>query len=579
MLTDLSIRNYVLIDQADLKFRPGLNVITGETGAGKSIVIGALSMVLGERASSEFIRQGQDQATVEAVFELDARRPGYKRFVEFLEQSGLEVDETLILKRTLNRAGKNRCYVNNSTTTLATLNEVGHLLVDLHGQHDHQTLLHPRNYLTILDDFGELNDEVARTSAIYEQWKETRQRYEELIAQERERHRILDQLRYQVNEIEQADLKPGEEDDLAAERRRLRNFEGLTQNSSAILTLLEGGSEETAGIHNGIGQVQALIEDLIKRDPDLAPVQSLADTAATVIDEMLTLVRRYQEDLEFQPGRLDEIEARLHLIHNLKRKYGNTIEEILAFLGESTTEYDRLENFEGERATLEKELEQLTQKLGRLAADLTVKRRKVAKQLSGEITTELRQLGMPSARFEGEVARLDLSTAPNVHRMRYPQDEENPITASGWDTVHFRITTNPGEPMKTLRQVASGGEISRVMLAIKAVLARVDGVDALVFDEIDSGIGGKTALVVGGKIKSLSGERQVLCITHLAPIASKGDHHLKIEKEVSGQSTRISILALEGQARLEELTRMMGTETSEGSLRLAEEMLQAGARN
>jgi len=579
VLTDLSIRNYVLIDQADLKFRSGLNVITGETGAGKSIVIGALSMVLGERASSDLIRQGQDQATVEAVFELDAKRPGYRRFVEFLEQSGLEVDETLILKRTLNKAGKNRCYVNNSTTTLATLNEIGHLLVDLHGQHDHQTLLHPRNYLTILDDFGELNEDVVRLGAIYEQWRETRQRFDDLVAQERERHRILDQLRYQVNEIEQSNLKPGEEDELAAERRRLRNFEALTQNSTAILSLLEGGAEDSPGIDHGLGQVQALIEDLSQRDPDLAPARSLADSAAAAIDELLTLIRRYQEGLEFQPGRLDEIESRLHLIHNLKRKYGNSIEEILAFLGESKTEYDKLENFDEERALLEKELDQLNQKLGRLAADLTVKRRKVAKQLCGEITTELRQLGMPSARFEAEVARLDASSAPNVHRVRYPQDEENPITSTGWDMVHFRITTNPGEPMKTLRQVASGGEISRVMLAIKAVLARVDGVDALVFDEIDSGIGGKTALVVGGKIKSLSNERQVLCITHLAPIASKGDHHLKIEKEASGQTTRVTIVALEAQARLEELARMMGSETSEGSLRLAEEMLQAGARN
>lgn len=578
MLTDLSIRNFVLIDSADLKFQKGLNVITGETGAGKTIVMDALSMVLGERASGDSIRQGQDQAMVEAVFELDSQSPGYRRLATFLESSGLEMDDSLILKRTLNRAGKNRCFINNSTTTLATLNEIGGLLVDLHGQHDHQTLLNPKNYLGILDDFGNLSEETECLGRTYEAWRETHQRKLDLIDQERERHRLLDQLKFQIGEIEDAALRPGEEEELGAERRRLRNFESLNEHTAAVLALLDGTDEDALGILRAIGQVQSRLEDMAQRDPDTTSARNQAENAGYVLEELASIVRQYHESLEFQPGRLDEIEGRLHLIHNLKRKYGNSIEEVLSFLGESKTELGRLENFEEERSSLERKLQQLTQELGSQATELSKKRRKVAKQLSGEITLELRQLGMSAARFEAEVAMIDPATAPNVLRMNYPQDDESPVTSTGWDVVHFRISTNPGEPLKTLKQVASGGEISRVMLAIKAVLARIDGVDALVFDEIDSGIGGKTALVVGGKIKSLSAERQVLCITHLAPIASKGDHHLRIEKETDGQTTTVRITPLESAARAEELARMMGTEASEGSLRLAEEMLQQAAK-
>jgi DNA repair protein RecN (Recombination protein N) len=578
MLSDLSIQNFVLIDSAQLKFRNGLNVLTGETGAGKTIVMDALSMVLGERANSDLIRQGTDQATVEAVFELDPKAPGFKRLIHYLEESGLEAGDTLILKRTLNRAGKNRCYVNNSTTTLSTLGEIGGMMVDLHGQHEHQTLLNSKNYLEILDDFGELGREGETIRLVYEQWRETNQKYLDLTTQERERHRLLDQLQFQISEIEQAALRPGEEEELASERRKLRNFESLNEHTANILALLEGKGDETPGVIESLGQIQSRVEDMAQRDPDLSEARNLTENATYTLEELLTKLRIYNEALEFQPGRLDEIEARLHLIHNLKKKYGGTIEEVLSFLGESKTEFDRLENFEEERANYEKQLQTLTENLGQQATELSKKRRKIAKQMCGEITLELRQLGMQSARFEVEVVRIDPATAPTTLRMRYPQDDESPITPKGWDNLHFKISTNPGEPLKTLKQVASGGEISRVMLAIKAVLSRIDGVDVLVFDEIDSGIGGKTAHVVGGKIKTLAGERQVLCITHLAPIASRADHHLRIEKETDGQTTRIRISPLEGQSRAEELARMMGADATEGSLRLAEEMLQQAGK-
>jgi DNA repair protein RecN (Recombination protein N) len=574
MLTDLSIKNYVLIDTAQLRFHKGLNVLTGETGAGKTIVIDALSMVLGERASGDSIRLGQDQATVEAVFELDRNSPGFRRLSRFLDEAGLEMEDSLILKRTLSRAGKNRCYVNNSSTTLSTLNDVGRLLVDLHGQHEHQTLLQPKTYLGILDAFGGLEGEADSIGATYVEWREVHSRFQELVDQERERNRLLDNRRFQIAEIEEARLRPGEEEELGAERRRLRNFESLNEHSAAIVGLVDGDSEGAPGVMSEIGQIQARLEEMAQRDPDLAPARSAAETASFALEDLARTVRSYHEKLESQPGRLDEIESRLHLIQSLKRKYGATIEEILRFLASSKEELARLENYEEERATLEKKFRQLTQALGKQATELSRKRRKAAKQLSGEITLELRQLGMEAARFEAEVVLIDPAQAPSVLRMNYPQDDESPITAAGWDYVHFRISTNPGEPLKPLKQVASGGEVSRVMLAIKAVLARVDGIDVLVFDEIDSGIGGKTAHVVGGKIKALSGDRQVLCITHLAPIASKADHHLRIEKETNGQATAVSIRPLDEAARAEELARMMGSEPTEGSLRLAEEMLQ-----
>lgn len=578
MLTDLSIRNFVLIEGATLRFRPGLNVLTGETGAGKSIVMDALAMVLGERASSDLIRTGKDQATVEAVFELDRDSATFRKLSEFMEESGLEMDDPLILKRTLSRNGKSRSYVNNSSTTLSTLNEVGQILVDLHGQHEHQTLLDPKTYIGILDAFGGLEADAGNLCTTYDRWKENREKYQSLLDQDRERNRLVDQYKFQVGEIEEAQLKAGEEDELASERRRLKNFESLNGHCAAILGLLDGQEDEALSVLSAVGQLQSRLEEMAEQDPDLTSARGFAESAAFALEDLARSVRQYHEGLEDEPGRLDEIESRLHLIQSLKKKYGATIGDILAFLQTSKEELGRLENFEGERAALEKELHSLTHSLGKQATELSRKRRKVAKQLSGEITLELRQLGMETARFESEVTLIDPAQNPNILRMNYPMDDESPITRNGWDQVHFRISTNPGEPLKSLKQVASGGEISRVMLAIKAVLAKVDHVDVLVFDEIDSGIGGKTAHVVGGKIKSLSGERQVLCITHLAPIASKADHHLRIEKESNGQTTYVHITPLDEQSRPEEIARMMGADVSEGSLRMAEEMMQAAAR-
>ncbi|NUN96284.1 MAG: DNA repair protein RecN [Candidatus Omnitrophica bacterium] len=577
-MTDLSIRNFALIDSANIRFESGLNVLTGETGAGKSIVMEALSMVLGERASGDCIRTGCEQATVEAVFELDRGSPGYRRLAAFMEESGLEFEDTLILKRILSRSGRHRCLVNNSTTTLGTLNGLGELLVDLHGQHDHQTLLNPKNYVGILDAFGGLEEAAEELRGTYIEWREAHDRHQELINQERERNRILDNLRFQIAEIEETQPRPGEEEELQAERRRLRNFESLNEHSAAILLLLDGGEGDGPGALDSLGQIQSRIEEMAQRDPDLASARNLAENAAYALEDLARTVRAYHEQLEAQPGRLDEIESRLHLIANLKRKYGSTIEEILAFLARSKEERARLENYEEERANLEKVFQQLTQKLGKQATELSKRRRKVAKQVSGEVTLEMRQLGMEAGRFEAEVALIDTALMPNVLRINYPQDDESPITSSGWDYVHFRISTNPGEPLKSLRQVASGGEISRIMLAIKAVLSRVDAVDVLVFDEIDQGIGGKTAHVVGGKIKNLASERQVLCITHLAPIASRADHHLRIVKQSDGQTTSVFISALDGAGKTEELARMMGTEPSEGGLKVAEELLQQVAR-
>jgi len=576
MLSDLSIKNYALIDSAQIHFEGGLNALTGETGAGKTIVMNALSLVLGERASSENIRTDQESATVEAVFELNAHKAGYQPLSNYLAESGLEVEDTLILKRVLSRSGKNRCFVNNSTTTLKTLNEIGQRLVDLHGQHDHQRLLDSKTYLGVLDAFAGIGEEKQALSDLYKEWRAAHDELQALTDQERERNRLLDQLRFQVKEIEKAELKEGEEDGMASERRRLRNFETLSQHTASILGSLEQAEGASFGLLAQVGKIQTLAEEMAERDPDTAPFRNLADNAAFAMEELERSVRAYAGQFDSDPGRLDTIESRLHLIQNLKKKYGNSIAEILSFLAESKKELDRLENYEEERGQLEKRFYKLTQTLGKAATDLSRKRRKVAKQLSAEITMEIRQLGM-DARFECEVVLIDPEKMPNILRINFPQDDESPITAAGWDEVHFQLSSNPGEPLKTLKEVASGGEISRIMLAIKAVLARVDQVDLLVFDEIDSGIGGKTAHVVGGKMKVLAGERQVICITHLAPIASKADHHLRINKTSDGETTQVSITPLIEEERAAELTRMMGTEGAQAGIEVAEEMLQQAA--
>ena len=574
MLAELSIKDFVLVDSVKIPFQAGLNVLTGETGAGKSIVVEALSMVLGERASGDLIRQGKDRATVEAVFEFDTESPCYQNLAPLFEESGLELEETLILKRTLNRSGKNRCYVNNSTSTLKTLNEIGKRLVDLHGQHDHQTLLDTRSYLGILDAFGGLADLRADFRERFEEWKEVRRQHQELLERERERNRLMDQLRFQVEEIERANLTGSEEEELASERRRLRNFETLNEHCSLVMNALDGDSEGGRGLLGLAGSIQSWIEAMSERDPELAEAGNLAENGSYIFEDLARIVRSYREKLESEPGRLEEVESRLDLIKNLKQKYGDTIDEILGFLSTSKAELEKLENYEEERAELEKRFGELTSVLGKKATELSRKRRKAAKQLGGEISVELRQLGMETSRFEVEVGVINPSSNPLVMKINYPQDDESPITPTGWDEVRFLLSTNAGEPLKTLKQVASGGEISRIMLAIKAVLSRVDEVDVMVFDEIDSGIGGKTAHVVGGKIKNLSANRQILCITHLAPIASKADHHFSIEKESDGKLTSVSVRELDGDSRAMELARMIGSEPTEGTLKVAEEMME-----
>jgi len=575
MLAEIIIKDFVLIDSAHIQFGKNLNVLTGETGAGKTIVVDALSMVLGERASGDLVRQGCSQATVEAVFELEPTSPCHQRLLPFFEESGLDMEETLILKRTLNTTGKNRCYVNNSTTTLKTLQEIGKRLVDLHGQHEHQTLLDPKTYIGILDAFGELQGQSEELKETFEEWRRVRRQHDDLAEQERERVRLVEQLRFQTDEIASAQLREGEEEELASERRRLRNFENLNENCASILSALDGDSENAAGVLAQVGKIQGALEEMAERDPELAEARNQAEDVAYIFEDLSGKVRSYHERLEAEPGRLEEIEARLDLIRNLKKKYGATIDEIKGFLDVSKRELEKLENYEQERAALEAKFQELTLSLGKMATELSRKRRKAAKQLSGEVSVELRQLAMETARFEAEVSVIDLTENPNVLRMAYPQDDESAITSSGWDQVRFMLSTNAGEPLKTLKQVASGGEISRIMLALKAVLARVDVVDAMVFDEIDSGIGGKTAHVVGAKIKALSQNRQILCITHLAPIASKADRHLFVEKESKDGSTAVSVRGLQEVERTKELTRMMGTEPTEGSLKVAEEMLQA----
>ncbi|MCA9429454.1 MAG: AAA family ATPase, partial [Candidatus Omnitrophica bacterium] len=403
MLSELRVNHFVLIESEEIKYGEGLNVITGETGAGKSIILDALNMVLGERASSDLIRQGKDQATVEAVFDLDLGSPCYRRLEKVFDECGLELEETLILKRTLNSNGKNRCFVNNSSTTLKTLNEIGGLVVDIHGQHEHQTLLNPKMYLGILDAFGGLEKEREDIRQSYEAWLEVQKQYQDLLDQEREKNRLLDQLKFQVEEIETADLKPGEEEDLSNERRRLRNFETLNQNCQSILGALDGGDEEGGAI-TLLGRIQDSLETLTEADPQFVESRGLADNIVYSLEEIARTVRDYHANLEETPGRLEEIEGRLALLKDLKKKYGNTLEDVLAFLDESKQSLGRLENYEEEKAQFEGRFKELSRKLGKLATELSRKRRKVAKQLSGEITLELRQLGMEAARFEAEVS-------------------------------------------------------------------------------------------------------------------------------------------------------------------------------
>lgn len=553
MLTTLRIRNLALVEDLTLEFPPGLVVVTGETGAGKSVILGALNLVLGERADRTMLRAGAESCTVEAAFDV-RRQPA--TFAARLAELGLEPcqEGQLLLKRTFSAGGVNRQFVNGSPTTLAVLAELGNGLVDMHGPHEHQSLLHPARQLAILDAFGGLPPRVDALATLFRRRRALEAEKAALIVDERTYAQQLDLLRFQVAEITGANLRAEEEEELSREHQRASNAARLLQLGQAALNLL---SEDETSLLNQAGAVGRLLQELQRTDPAADGLVTQHAQALAAVQELQRALTRYLDRVEVDPERLAALEERLNLLQSLKRKYGPSLEAVRAFGEEARLRLAQLESRDAELARLNAELERLDRELAEASRQLTAARRAVIPRLTRAVMEHLADLGFAQSRFEAALTAT-------------------PLGPAGGDALEFLFAPNPGEPPRPLRAIASSGEMARVMLALKTVLAAEDEIPVLVFDEVDANVGGETAFAVGEKMRQIARQRQVFCVTHLAPVAAAADAHYRVSKEVHHGRTFTRMERLSPQDRVAELARMLGG-PGEAARRHARALLESRA--
>jgi DNA repair protein RecN (Recombination protein N) len=557
MLTELSIKNFAIIDELKVSFSGGLNMITGETGTGKSIIIGAMSLLLGDRASADMIRSSEDTAVVEALFdisEMDALKG-------IIREMGFNVGKELILKRIVSRTGKNRVYVDGQLATLGMLSTISEFLINICGQHEHQVILNAEKHLDILDEFGGLLQLRSEYTEIYNQYVSLREKLKQLTEVNKTRDERVEFLKFHVNEIEDAGIRIGEDEELLGEKKVLNNIQKLTEYANSAHDVLYG---KTGSVLEGIRTIVSNIREIEKLDKGLNLTEKDMDSVYYQFEEAALNLREYMKKLSYDPIRLEAIDDRLGLLGQLKRKYGRTLEDVLQKKKEIEDELRSISSVDDEIERMTKELESLKSELLKKGYYLSQKRRETASVLKKATEEELQTLRMENAAFE-----------VSFFKELTEEQELFSFNPKGIDTVEFYLTTNVGEELKPLNRIASGGELSRIMLAIKKVLAQSGSVGTLIFDEVDSGIGGATAEDVGKKLKDVSKHHQVLCITHLPQIACFGDMHYRVEKMVAGERTATSIDALSEGNRLDEITRMLGgAELTEKTREHAREMLE-----
>lgn len=560
MLTELNITDFAIIDQLALRFGAGFSALTGETGAGKSIIIDAVSLLLGGRADTGVIRTDCTRARIEGVFRLS--KPLQAAINPVLEREGLEGDnpDLLILGREIRATGRNFARVNGSTVNLSLLEEVARPLVDIHGQNEHLSLMQVKQHLRFLDRYAGLGPQRQNLAVQVGHLRQVRQELAALRRDAQYMARRTDQLAFQVEEITAANLKPGEEDELNVERNRLANAEQLSQLTGEVYRLLvEAEDPEQSSVTDMLGQVSRLVNSLAKLDQTWSEQREMVDNLSYQIEDLAGVVRDYSENIDFNPNRLQEIEERLSLIFNLKRKYGNSISEVIAFGERAQDELDNISHSEERIEELEEEEDNLRRVIGAEAARLSEARKAAAQTLSTGVVAQLADLGMPEARFEVDFQWKEI---PDGVFVEAASDEPISVACDeqGIDRVEFLIAPNPGEAPKPLVKVASGGETSRIMLALKTVLAGADETPTLIFDEIDQGIGGRIGAVVGQKLWGLAhaGNHQVLCVTHLPQIAGYAELHVHVSKQVVQGRTQTNVQPLSGEAQVTELAQMLG---------------------
>lgn len=556
MLTELRIRNVAIIDQVTLAIAPGFNVLSGETGAGKSIIVGALGLLLGERGHADVIRSGQERASVEGVFEVEGEPGGV---LNFLDERGIERDGAqVVLKRELSANGRSRAWINGSTVTAAQLAEVGRRLVDLHGQHDAQALLEADVQLRVLDAFGQNDRLVEAVRAGHQQLQLAIAERKDLAARRADAERRADYLRHVTAEIAEARLQPGEDARIEDEVRRLSHVEELRRHAAQLCEGLEGDDETVLRRLSVLRKSLAAAERL---DPSLARLSELLEGALDSLTELAREVRAYEEGLDADPERLAELERRRDVLFRMTSKYGGSIDRALELLRSSQAELDLVDTAAIDLSSMAAREGELRATLVQRASELTEARRRSATRLGRAVTRLLPELGMTAGRFDAVLVPL------------------SEIGPSGAEGAELRVTLNVGHEARALARVASGGELSRVMLALKTVLAQLDRTPTLVFDEVDAGIGGAVALHVGDAMRKLAAHHQVVAITHLAQIAARAHRHVTVRKEARGGVTTADISVVEGDARVEEISRMLGGDTGSAASRAhAQELLQLAVR-
>lgn len=552
MLRQLYIENVAVIERADVSLDSGLTVLTGETGAGKSILIDALAAVLGERASRELVRSGCPHAMITAVF--DDLPPSV---LDALAAQGFAAEDgTLMLRRRISAENKSLCFIGDQPCTAAVMRSIGRLLVNIHGQHENQALLSVDRHVDYLDRLGGLQELHARYAQCYREYCATHRRLRKLDVDETAKMQRMDMLRFQIAELEEADLKSGEEEQLVSRRDVLFNAEKIARTLKLAEQILSGNEDENGAV-SALEQTGSLLREAGRYLSDAAELSVRLHALLPELQDIAASVSALCDSPDFDPAELDEVEERLALVRRLTPKYGGSVEAASAYLAEARAELEGFEAADEELERLSAQLEQDKQVLVEAAAALTAARKQAATVFATAVCDQLRFLDMPRVTLEVSV-------------------EPAPMTASGADKVEFLISANPGEPPKPIAKIASGGELSRIMLALKAVMAAADDIPTLVFDEVDAGISGRAAAKVGYKLRELGthGNKQVLCVTHLAQIAACAHHQLLIEKSVHNDRTVTQVRAVEGEERSRELARIIGGEVTASSLQTAEEMLE-----
>ncbi len=555
MLGDLQVKNFAIIEQLSLSFSEGLNILTGETGAGKSIIVGALEMLFGSRAKTDIIKNGKEAAYIEASYFIDLP----DKLKKILKEAGVELDpEILLLSREIRRNGRNRCRINGQLVPLKSIKEVAEFLVDIHGQHEHQNLLQNSYHIELLDELlpGDIKDKLTKIEKVFYRLTEIKKEKERLNNQVSERARRLDIIEYQLAEIESANLKPGELNEIKSKLKRLENIEDISASIYKAINSISMDQPNHKALLDQLGKISSDLSKIVEFDKDLKELSELADQSFYSLQELNFQLQDYHDQIDYNQSELSELRERLDIINTMRRKYGETIQEILNYRNDLIKEKQDLESIEDKLSNLEKKEEKLNSEYNALDNEISKARKKQAQWLETEILNELNDLAMEDARFEVEFKKGEIS----------PQ---------GRDKVKFLISTNLGGELKELSKIASGGEISRIMLAFKSIIAGHDKVRTIIFDEIETGVGGETARQVAARLYSISTERQVISISHLPQIASLADRHFFIYKETENQITKTKIERLDETEREEEIARMIsGDRKTETGLKHASELLK-----